>query len=107
LLVVGDAIYMVNDGGIASCVDAISGELHWQQRFQGAFSASPSFADGMIYFQNETGATTVVRPDREYQEVARNKLGDGRSRTFASFAFVNSAILLRSETHLYRIQNPL
>jgi len=107
LLVVGDAIYMVNDGGVASCVDAISGELHWQQRFQGAFSASPSFADGMIYFQNETGATTVVRPDREYQEVARNKLGDGRSRTFASFAFVNSAILLRSETHLYRIQNPL
>lgn len=107
LLVVGGAIYMVNDSGIASCVDAISGELHWQERFQGAFSASPSFADGMIYFQNETGVTTVVRPDREYQEVAKNKLGDGRSRTFASFAFVNSAILLRSETHLYRIQNPL
>jgi outer membrane protein assembly factor BamB len=107
LLVVGDAIYMVNDRGIASCVDAISGQLHWQHRLQGAFSASPSFADGMIYFQNETGVTTVVRPDREYQEVARNKLGDGKSRTFASFAFVNSAILLRSETHLYRIQNPL
>jgi outer membrane protein assembly factor BamB len=106
LLVVGDTIYMVNDGGIASCVDAISGEIYWQERFQGAFSASPSFADGMIYFQNETGVTTVVRPDREYQQVARNKLGDGRSRTFASFAFVDSAILLRSETHLYRIQNP-
>jgi outer membrane protein assembly factor BamB len=97
---------MVDDRGIASCVDALSGELCWRQRLTGGFSASPSFADGMVYFQNETGVTTVVKPGREYEEVAKNELGDGKTRTFASFAFTDNAILLRSETHLYRIQKP-
>jgi outer membrane protein assembly factor BamB len=106
LLLIGDELYMVDDRGIASCVDALSGELCWRQRLTGGFSASPSFADGMVYFQNETGVTTVVKPGREYEEVAKNELGDGKTRTFASFAFTDNAILLRSETHLYRIQKP-
>ncbi|MEZ6130677.1 MAG: PQQ-binding-like beta-propeller repeat protein [Planctomycetaceae bacterium] len=104
LLLVENELYMVDDKGVASCLDAKTGELHWQQRLAGGFSASPSFANELIYFQNETGVTTVVKPGLEYQEVARNTLGDGKARTFASFAFVDNAILLRSETHLYRIQ---
>ena len=94
---------MVDDRGIASCRDALSGEIHWQERFPGAFSASPSFADGVIYFQNETGETTVIKPGKTFQLIARNRLGDGKLRTFASFAFVDSSILLRNETHLYRL----
>ena len=104
VLLVGDELYMVDDGGIASCLDAVSGELHWQERLGGKFSASPSLADGVIYFQDETGTTTVVQPGTEYQEIAKNKLGNGETRTFASFAFVDNAILLRSETSLYRIE---
>lgn len=106
LLLVESELYMVDDKGVATCLDARSGELHWQQRLTGGFSASPTLADGLIYFQNETGVTTVVRPGTTYQEVAQNSLGDGKTRTFASFAFVDNAILLRSETDLYRIQTP-
>ncbi|HEY1109881.1 MAG TPA: PQQ-binding-like beta-propeller repeat protein, partial [Opitutaceae bacterium] len=40
-LVVGDELYAVNDGGIATCWDARTGEVHWQQRIDGNFSASP------------------------------------------------------------------
>ena len=104
VLLVGNELYMVDDIGVASCLDAVNGDLHWQQRLTGKFSASPTFANDVIYFQNETGVTTVVKPGTEYQEVAVNTLGDGNSRTFASFAFVDKAILLRSESHLYRIQ---
>ncbi|HIF01384.1 MAG TPA: serine/threonine protein kinase [Planctomycetes bacterium] len=104
VLLVGDELYMVDDGGIASCRDAVSGDLHWQERLGGKFSASPSLADGVIYFQDETGTTTVVQPGTEYLEIAKNQLGDGETRTFASFAFVDNAILLRSETSLYRIE---
>lgn len=104
VIVVGNELYMVDDRGIASCLDARTGEQHWQQRMNGGFSASPTYADGHIYFQNETGETTVIVPGTEYQQVARNQIGDGKARTFASFAFVDSAILLRNETHLYRIQ---
>lgn len=104
VLCVRDELYMVDDRGVASCLNAHTGEMHWQRRLSGAFSASPVFADGVIYFQNETGETTVVAPGTTYKEVAINQIGDGESRTFASFAFVDGAILLRSETHLYRIE---
>lgn len=104
VILVDDELYMVDDKGVASCLDAVSGKLHWQQRLQGKFSASPVFAGGLIYFQNETGVTTVAKPGKTFEKVAENGLGDGKDRTFASFAVVDNAILLRSETHLYRIQ---
>lgn len=104
ILLVGTEIYMVDDRGIASCLDALTGDLHWQQRLKGGFSASPVFADGRIYFQNETGRTTVIAPGTEYRELGTSQLGDGKERTFASFAFIDSAILLRSEHHLYRLE---
>lgn len=103
VLLVGNEIYMVDDGGIASCVDALSGELHWQERLGGGFSASPTLADGKIYFQSEKGQTTVVSPGTEFNKLATNQLGEGE-RTFALYAFIDEAILLRSETHLYRIE---
>jgi outer membrane protein assembly factor BamB len=104
MLIVGDELYMVDDGGVASCLDVETGEVHWKQRLGGKYSASPFFGDGRIYFQSETGTTTVVAPGTEYRELAVNELGDG-DRTFASFAVVDDAILLRSESHLYRIES--
>ncbi len=63
-LVVGDELYIVNDGGIATCLDARTGAVIWQQRLGGTYSASPVFADGRIYFMAEQGVTTVMTPGR-------------------------------------------
>jgi len=101
-LVVGDEIYLVNDAGIISCLDAkTGGEPHWRQRLSGGFSASPVFAEGRIYFCGENGKTTVVAPGREYKELAVNSL-DGRF--MASPAIAGKAFFLRTDTHLYRIE---
>jgi len=100
-VVVGDEFYMVNDKGIATCLDARTGEEVWQERLPGAYSTSPVAADGRIYFLNETGEATVIRAGREFEKLASNKI-DGR--TFASLAFSDGAIFLRSDTHLYRIE---
>src|SRR5262249_44197193 len=43
LLLVGDELYLVSDKGIATCVDARTGQEHWQERIGGSFSASPLF----------------------------------------------------------------
>src|SRR5262249_52278948 len=51
-LLVGDELYVVSDGGWASCLGAKTGEVHWAQRLGGSFSASPLVADGKVYFQN-------------------------------------------------------
>jgi outer membrane protein assembly factor BamB len=99
-LLVGDEMYVVTDAGIASCVDAATGAIHWQQRLNGTFSASPVFADGRIYFLAEDGVATVIAPGRAFKRLASNAL-DGA--TLASMAVSGGSIYIRSATHLYRI----
>ena len=42
-IIVGDELYIVNDGGIAVCIDARTGNVIWQQRLGGTYSASPVY----------------------------------------------------------------
>ena len=100
-ILVGDELYVVTDFGIATCVDALTGDVHWQQRLGGNHSASPVFVDGRIYFQNEEGVTTVLAPGPEFRVLARNRL-DGL--TLASMAVADGALFIRSDSHLYRIE---
>jgi outer membrane protein assembly factor BamB len=100
-LLVGDELYLVSDAGIASCLDARSGMVHWQERDTGNFSASPFYADGKIYLQSEDGVTTVLKAGKTFERLAENELNE---RTFASYAVADGAIYLRTETQLYRIQ---
>ena len=100
-LIVGEEIYFVSDGGILSCLDARKGTLHWRERLGGNFSASPAFADGKIFLLDEDGKSTVIRPGRNFDKLAENQL-DGR--TLASMAIAGRSLLIRSDTHLYRIE---
>jgi outer membrane protein assembly factor BamB len=102
-LLVGDELYLVNDGGIATCVDARTGNVIWQSRLGGTYSASPVFAGGHIYFQAEQGVTSVIAPGKEARRVAANKLDGG---LLASMAVAGQAIFLRTDTHLYKIAQP-
>ena len=99
-LLVGDELYIVSDLGIATCLDARTGETRWRERLGGNFSASPVFADGRIYFQSEEGVTTVVAPGPDYRELATNRL-DGI--TLASMAVADGSLFIRTHDHLYRI----
>jgi outer membrane protein assembly factor BamB len=99
-ILVGGELYLVNDSGIATCVDARTGTVHWQQRLGGKFSASPVFADGRIYFLSEEGAATVIAPGTTFQRLAAGAL-DGA--ILASMAVADRAFFIRTNTHLYRI----
>ena len=101
-LIVGDEIYFVSDQGILTCLDAKEGKRHWRVRLGGNFSASPAYADGKIFFLNEEGTTTVIKPGLDFEKLAENQL-DGR--TLSSIGIVNQSILIRSSTHLYRLKN--
>jgi hypothetical protein len=52
----------------------------------------------------EQGVTTVLAPGKEARRVAANKLDGG---LLASMAVAGRAIFLRSDTHLYKIAEPL
>ena len=100
-VLVGKQLYVMNDGGILTCVHAISGEVEWRERIGGEFSASPTFANGLIYFSDREGKTTVIKPDSKLNIVAENEL-DGTAH-MASITPYENSFLLRSEKGLYRI----
>ena len=100
MLVVGSEVYMVSDAGIATCADAKTGEVYWKQRLGGNYSASPLYGAGKIYFQSEEGEGTVIEAGKEYKELARNEMN---ARTLASYGVIDSDLLIRTETALYRI----
>lgn len=101
-ILVGDELYMVSNNGVATCLDAHSGEMLWRERLGGDFSASPVVAGGLVYFSNEKGEVFVLRPGRTFELVATNQLD---APLMASPAVVNGALILRTETHLYRFQD--
>jgi len=98
-LLVGEELYFVSDKGIASCVDARTGDLHWTERLGGNFSASPIFANRRILFLNETGEATWVQPGKQFAILGRNELP---GRTLATPAFAGGAMYLRTDEHLYK-----
>ena len=101
LLLVDDLIYMNNDGGIVTAVEAKTGQEVWSERIGGNYSASPIFANGHCYFFSEEGKATVLAPGREFKKVAENKLDGG---FMSSPAVTDNALILRTKTHLYRVE---
>ena len=81
-------------------VNATTGEVYWNERLGGNFSASPVVVDGRIYFQNESGVGYVVKASKTYELLATNELGE---RSLASPAVADGALYLRTESHLWKI----
>lgn len=87
-------LYAFNDGGIAICWNALTGEERWKVRLGGPVSASPILAGGRIYATNERGITFVFLPDPEkFTKLAENQLG---AEGFATPAFVGNSVFLRT-----------
>ena len=93
-------LLMVDDKGIASCLDAETGKLHWRERLGGEYWASPVLGDGRMYCCNKEGGTVVVAAAKEFKKLAENQLA---APIVASPAAIESDLLIRTETHLYRV----
>ena len=87
--------------GVASCLDFKTGEELWNKRLGGEFSAALLAGDGKVYFCGQDGTTTVIKPGRRYEELAKNQLEDG---FMASPAVTGKALILRTRSALYRVE---
>ncbi|MDP7178145.1 MAG: PQQ-like beta-propeller repeat protein [Verrucomicrobiota bacterium] len=96
----GPYLLVVADSGIASCFNAKTGKRHWMERLPGGHSPSTVSADGLVYFTSDRGVTTIVRPGKMFNVIARNELGEQIS---ASPAISQGQIFLRTHQHLYCI----
>ncbi len=103
-LLYGNLIYYLRTNtGILSCLDARTGETHYEgQRLDGLRTvySSPVGADGRVYLTSREGVTKVIALGAQYQEIATNQLDDGFD---ASAAIVGSEIYLRGRENLYCI----
>ena len=97
----GDELYLVSDKGIATCLDAKTGEVHWSERLGGNFSSSPIYADGRIYVGNREGNTFVIAPGKAYKLLATNTL---EGSIMAAPAAIDQVIYLRTDKALYALQ---
>ena len=104
LLLIDDLLFLVNADGVASCVEARTGELVWKERIKGKYSASPIYANDRIYCFNENAVSTVIKPSRQFEILAVNPLAE--EQLMASPAAVGKSLFIRTEKHLYRIEDP-
>ncbi len=93
-------LFAVTDGGIAACLKAGTGDILWQERVGGNFSASPVAADGRVYFLSDEGETIVIDAGPEFKILARNPL---REKAQASIAISNHQLFIRTEKNLFCI----
>jgi outer membrane protein assembly factor BamB len=96
----GPYFLVVSDGGVATCLNAQTGQSLWRQRLEGRHSASLVTANGLVYFLSDKGVMTVVKPEPEFKMVARNELAE---ETNASPAISAGKMFLRGLKHLYCI----
>ena len=103
-ILVDTEIYFVHDGGVASCLNALTGELIWNERLGGNYDASPIEIEKRLYFLNREGKATVLSAGKKFKKLATNQL----KGTFkASPAVADGALFLRNDTHLFRIEKNL
>jgi outer membrane protein assembly factor BamB len=103
-IVVADYITVIDMDGTATCYSAQDGHIYWKERLEGKYSASPIAAGGLIYFLNEDGKTTVIKPGPKLDVVAENQLPAAKDEIFrASLTPLNGQLIARSTTVLYCI----
>lgn len=93
-------LYTVKNGGIVSCYNAETGQLHFRERLgaAGSYYASPVAGDGKIYAASLDGVVVVFEAADELRVLARNDLGE---RLLATPALVNGTVYVRTVSRLY------
>lgn len=93
----GELLFLWSDSGIVTCADAGTGRVHWRERVPGSYYSSPVCAGEHLYNVSRDGDVVVVAAGSKYEQVARNKLGEG---SHATPAVAGGRIYFRTFSHL-------
>ncbi|MBP86235.1 MAG: quinonprotein alcohol dehydrogenase [Planctomycetaceae bacterium] len=97
----GDLMFMIDDKGVASCINAKTADVVWQERVGGGeYRASPILAGGHLYCFSVKGHVTVIKASKDYQVVAEGDFDNGFQ---ASPAVAGNSLYLRTIKDLYCI----
>jgi len=100
-LLIDGKLFMISDTGVASCRDAKTGDIIWQERLGGDFWASPVSDGKKIFCFSKEGKVPVFAASDEFKLLAENQFDEGFHSTPA---IVGDTMFVRSRHHLYRIE---
>lgn len=93
-------LFVWDDKGIVSCLQADSGRIVWQKRVGGNYSGSPVCVEGRLYCLSEEGEALVLAAAEQFAELGRVDLGEPSSSTPA---VAGGRIFLRTHSRLYTL----
>lgn len=96
-------VFCLKETGICAALDAKTGDVVWQQRLEGKFSASPLVVGDKLYCLAEDGSTTALAIGHEFKQLAHNPL-DTPGLFKASPAVSNAHLFIRGEKKLFCIK---
>jgi outer membrane protein assembly factor BamB len=100
-VVLGEHLYMVNEPGIALCIELKAGKQVWRERVAGTTWSSSVLSGDKVYATDQNGETVVFRASpRKLEVLQRNELGE---MTRASPAVSDGQVFIRTYRHLYCI----
>lgn len=94
-------IYLVKNGGLASCLDAATGRMLYQEERLGAlgdYYSSPVAAAGKICVASQPGVVVVYRAGDTLEILARNPLDE---LVIATPAIADGHLYVRTKSQLY------
>ena len=99
-LLVGNRLYTIKTAKL-SCLEAKTGKVIWSQNLKGQHLSSIVSAENRMYLFNVNGVGSVVGLGDSFNLISTNKLDSG---CYASPAIVDKSLIVRTRTHLYRIE---
>ena len=93
-------LYLVNSGGVISCLQADTGKVIYRGRVNapGIYFASPVAGGGKVFVASAEGVVTVLGGGEKLEVLANNDLGDP---VYGTPALVGSAVYVRSHKYLW------
>ena len=101
LVVYRGVVYMINDSGVLTTLDAKTGEVFKQARLRSVsdkYFASPVAADGKVYIAANSGVVSVLKAGGEQEVLAANNLDED---IHATPAIADGRIYIRTVSALY------
>ena len=99
-LLYGGRLYVVKNGGLATCLDAATGALKFEGRTgsRGPVYASPVAGDGKVYTAFARGEVAVLKAGDALEVLSRTDLGE---RIMATPALSRGVVYVRTDGHLF------
>jgi len=93
-------LFLVADGGIATSINAETGEMLHRGRLSNTdkYYSSPAAGDGKLYIISERGHLTVVSAESEWQQLAESSF---KEDVYASPTISHGCIFVRTVSNLY------